>query len=208
MYYLTKLFLNAAAIRNNDIRDAYSLHRVVYSLFPLSADGEKHRILYADKGAVHGGKLVMILSDREPEFHPEMTSSTIELSENFFRFENYRFEIDLNPVRKEKESGKRRAVIGQLDLLNWFAAHAGRWGFQADTRCLEVSSKPARKFTKGGKTCTFNHAYFRGRLRVTDKELFRKSFLAGLGHGKAFGFGLLCLAPYRSVPSEPHEPQN
>lgn len=193
MHYLTKLFLDAAALRKGNIRDDYSIHRLVYSLFPL--EQERSRFLYADKGSVRGGRLLLVLSEKEPNVPEYVTSATTIISENFFRFSDYRFEIDLNPVKKEKESGKRRAVTGQLDLLNWFIAHSGKWGFQADARSLEVSIKPVRQFSKDGTVCTFNHAFFRGRLHVTDPGKFRESFFAGLGHGKAFGFGLLQLLP-------------
>ncbi len=193
MHYLTKLFLDAAALRKGNIRDDYSIHRLVYSLFPL--EQERSRFLYADKGSVRGGRLLLVLSEKEPNVPEYVTSATTIISENFFRFSDYRFEIDLNPVKKEKESGKRRAVIGQLDLLNWFIAHSEKWGFQADARSLEVSIKPVRQFSKDGTVCTFNHAFFRGSLHVTDQEKFRESFFAGLGHGKAFGFGLLQLLP-------------
>lgn len=193
MHYLTKLFLDAAALRKGNIRDDYSIHRLVYSLFPL--EQERSRFLYADKGSVRGGRLLLVLSEKEPNVPEYVTSATTIISENFFRFSDYRFEIDLNPVKKEKESGKRRAVTGQLDLLNWFIAHSEKWGFQADARSLEVSIKPIRQFSKDGTVCTFNHAFFRGSLHVTDQEKFRESFLAGLGHGKAFGFGLLQLRP-------------
>lgn len=199
MHYLTKLFLDAAALRKGNIRDDYSIHRLVYSLFPL--EQERSRFLYADKGSVRGGRLLLVLSEKEPNVPEYLTSATTIISENFFRFSDYRFEIDLNPVKKEKESGKRRAVTGQLDLLNWFVAHSGKWGFQADTHSLEVSAKPTRQFSKGGTVCTFNHAFFRGRLHVTDQEKFRESFFAGLGHGKAFGFGLLQLRPISNATS-------
>lgn len=199
MHYLTKLFLDAAALRKGNIRDDYSIHRLVYSLFPL--EQERSRFLYADKGSVRGGRLLLVLSEKKTNVPEYVTSATTIISENFFRFSDYRFEIDLNPVKKEKESGKRRAVTGQLDLLNWFIAHSGKWGFQADARSLEVSIKPVRQFSKDGTVCTFNHAFFRGRLHVTDQEKFRESFFAGLGHGKAFGFGLLQLRPISNATS-------
>jgi CRISPR system Cascade subunit CasE len=36
---------------------------------------------------------------------------------------------------------------------------------------------------------------FRGTLRVTDPAKFRRVFTGGLGSAKAFGFGLLVIAP-------------
>ena len=42
---------------------------------------------------------------------------------------------------------------------------------------------------------THRKAQFDGVLRITDVELFRKSLLSGMGRGKAYGMGLLTLAP-------------
>jgi len=36
---------------------------------------------------------------------------------------------------------------------------------------------------------------FQGVLTVTDPALFRTTFTTGIGSAKAFGFGLLALAP-------------
>ena len=42
---------------------------------------------------------------------------------------------------------------------------------------------------------TFGVARFEGRLEVTDAEALRTAVMAGIGSGKAYGFGLLSLAP-------------
>ena len=200
MPYLTKLSLDPKALRESDIRDDYSIHKLVYSCFPLSAGEKPARPLYADLGAaVPGRRTLLILSEREPEPPEYVASSATVVSEAFLGFPEYRFEVDLNPTRRDRTDGKRRAVTGQLDLLQWFIAHAPKWGFEADSRFLEVFSRPTRRFDKAESKCIFNHAFYRGRLRVTDRQLFRRSFFAGLGHGKAFGFGLLRLVPCRSA---------
>jgi CRISPR system Cascade subunit CasE len=36
---------------------------------------------------------------------------------------------------------------------------------------------------------------FRGVLRVQDREKFKRTFAAGIGSAKGFGFGLLMLEP-------------
>ena len=197
MHYLTKLLLGPAAMREAGIRDDYSLHRLVYSCFPLSQTERPARPLYADLGAKREGRALLILSEREPVSPAHTSSASTVISEAFLGFSEYRFEVDLNPVRRESADGKRRAVTGQLELLQWFLAHAPKWGFEADPRTLEVFGRPARRFVKEEREYTFNHAFFRGRMRVTEPELFRRSFLAGLGHGKAFGFGLLRMVPLR-----------
>lgn len=193
MHYLTKMFLGSLALREAGIRDDYSIHRLVYSCFPPS--GTSERILYADMGATQGGRSLLLLSTSEPQIPAHAASSSTIVSDAFLGFREYGFEIDLNPVRRDGSDGKRRAVTGQLELLQWFIAHAPKWGFSADSRFLEVFPRPARHFSKSDREYTFNHAFFRGRLHVTDPELFRSSFFSGLGHGKAFGFGLLRLRP-------------
>lgn len=45
---------------------------------------------------------------------------------------------------------------------------------------------------------TFGSVLFEGRLRITDAELFRETLARGIGPGKAYGFGLLSLAPGRA----------
>lgn len=42
---------------------------------------------------------------------------------------------------------------------------------------------------------THNAVLFEGVLRVTDAEAFRETLIRGIGSGKAFGFGLLSVAP-------------
>jgi len=44
---------------------------------------------------------------------------------------------------------------------------------------------------------TFGAATFEGILEVTDAEKFRQSLKQGIGTGKAYGFGLLSVAPVR-----------
>lgn len=194
MAYLTKIFLDATAMHQAHIKDAYSLHRFVYSCFPQE-EPEK-RILYADHGAVDGRRMVLILSSREPIPPVKCPSAARIISDAFFSFNRYRFEVLLNPVHKDKETGKRVAVIGQLNLLNWFVRHAETWGINVDTGHLEVRTLSSLTFPRTEDTkCTFNRALYRGILNVSEPELFKKSFLTGLGHGKAFGFGLLQLVP-------------
>jgi CRISPR system Cascade subunit CasE len=41
---------------------------------------------------------------------------------------------------------------------------------------------------------SFGSVLFEGRLKVTDKEKFLDVLYAGIGTGKAYGFGLLSIA--------------
>ena len=195
MLYLTRLLIDLKACRQLQIRDVYSIHKLVYSCFPLSEN--RGNFLYADKGFSDGIRTVLILSEQTPQIPDSIRSATTELSKNFMRFNEFRFEVVLNPVKREKESGKRRAITGQLPLLKWFTIHAEKWGFAANENTLEVITLPMAKFKKGDADCLFHAVKFRGTLRVTDHSLFSETLKKGIGHGKAFGFGLLQLVPIK-----------
>lgn len=46
-----------------------------------------------------------------------------------------------------------------------------------------------------GRNVTLSKARIIGELAVTDRDRFIHSFTRGIGHGKAFGCGLLQIAP-------------
>ena len=193
MMYLTKIRLDAAVCRRENLRDAYALHSMVYSFFPK--EKKAGRFLYADLGPASGGRSLLILSAILPELPDTSPAMSTELSDNFFQFAEYRFKILINPVRRDPESRKRLPVTGSLPLLQWFAAHAPKWGFEADPEKLEVRALSSVSFPKKDAECRFHRVEFRGILKVTDPPLFRQHVENGIGHGKAFGFGLLQLVP-------------
>lgn len=49
----------------------------------------------------------------------------------------------------------------------------------------------------GKPNLTFGAVLFEGVLRVTDAAAFRAALERGIGSGKAYGFGLLSVAPAR-----------
>lgn len=63
---------------------------------------------------------------------------------------------------------------------------------------LVVSNSQKLVFSKGshGKTITLMRAQFDGVLRVVDADALRHALVNGIGHGKAFGCGLLTLVPF------------
>ena len=191
--FLTKLELDAAFCHKHRIKDTYSLHRVVYSMFPKEND--PGRILFVDRGAAKGIREILVQSRIMPDMPEDVPASIRKISEKFFAAGKYRFEILLNPVKCDSKSQKRLPVTGQLPLLNYFSDRMGKWGFEADLNYLEVFSLPSIKFTCNDRQYRFNRAKFRGILTVTDMDLFRQNFVSGIGHGKAFGFGLMQLVP-------------
>jgi len=48
---------------------------------------------------------------------------------------------------------------------------------------------------KNGKGQRLRSVLYNGLLEVTDPDLFHRALIRGIGSGKAFGFGLLSVAP-------------
>jgi CRISPR system Cascade subunit CasE len=63
---------------------------------------------------------------------------------------------------------------------------------------LVMSNSEKLAFSKGahGKTISLVRAQYDGVLRVIDPDALRHALVCGIGHGKAFGCGLLTLVPF------------
>ncbi len=97
-------------------------------------------------------------------------------------------------------------TVGQQ--TDWFVRRsASRWGFVVPSSGtsggldMRVVGRDRFDFVKGSPTegahdrVRIETVVFEGRLRVTDAVLFRDALLNGLGPAKAYGCGLLTLAP-------------
>lgn len=124
-----------------------------------------------------------------------------------------RFRLRANPTkrvspRNEAERdprwhGKRVELQREEDQLSWLARKGEAGGF----RLLAVAANrdvPDVRATHGlnvtGKRqdtgrLTFGSVLFEGRLTITDANAFRQALTTGIGSGKAYGFGLLSIAP-------------
>lgn len=179
---------------NRNVFDAYTVHKLIYSLFPK--EGEENRsFLFCDKGGNALEKRFLILSKKEP-LQPEIgqvESKTIP--ESFLGYNYYTFEVQVNPVKKDSKTGKIIPVKGRDALSEWFYKKAPSLGFNILPDTLLVGDTNIVQFEKEGKKITYGKAVFSGRLEVTDRQLFIKSFENGIGKGKAFGFGLFQIVP-------------
>lgn len=191
--FLTRITLTRKNFRDFKITDAYSIHRVVYSLFQ---DEERERFLYVDKGPQNGFHIVMVLSEKEPTKLPDLLLETKPIAETFLSHKRYAFEVLLNPVKRQRQTRKLEPITGQLPLLKWFMDKAAANGFDPDETHLSATIQSAQMFNGRDAHSVVHHSVlFTGILTVTDAALFEKAFQNGIGRGKAFGFGLLQLIP-------------
>ncbi|MER5981525.1 type I-E CRISPR-associated protein Cas6/Cse3/CasE [Streptomyces sp. NPDC001787] len=114
-------------------------------------------------------------------------------------------------VRRSFRVGHRTAAA----QLNWFLTRTRRWGFDIPAapnmdgthgadgespREIRITTRLRRSFGKGAITAkeahvVMNAVTFEGHLRITDPALLTERLLSGIGPSKAYGCGLLTLAP-------------
>lgn len=200
------LHLDRRAVKALRITDAYSLHRVVYSLYDDIRDAEQKQasaasgILYADQGGDIRGRKILMLANREPlgavdDQYGEVLSKPIP--DNFLKYEQYRFNVIVNPTRRDSASRKLMAVRGREDVAQWFADRAkASWGFEVAPQHLQVDKINVLQFKdKQQRQVTIGQAHIQGQLRITDKDQFAQSFTQGIGRARAYGCGLLQIVP-------------
>lgn len=196
------LHLDRQAIKQLRITDPYSIHRVVYSLFDDVRDetgkntSQPSGILYAD-GKDFNGWRILLLSDRSPHQPPYGQLDSKPVPEDFLAHAHYRFKTIVNPTQRDRHSGKLKPIRGREAVARWFIDRAPQnWGFELSEPHFQVDRIDVLQFTdKGKRDITLAQAHLHGQLTVIDADRFQTSFRRGIGRGRAFGCGLLQIAP-------------
>ncbi|MBL3592457.1 MAG: type I-E CRISPR-associated protein Cas6/Cse3/CasE [Synergistaceae bacterium] len=120
----------------------------------------------------------------------------------FWQDQCLRFRLAANPTRRlskhspdvKKESIGKRVPVPTDQLIGWLVRRAGSAGFfiKQDATTLQPGYIYMKKNGKGQR---LRSVLFDGLLRITDPDAFRQTLVRGIGSGKAFGFGLLSVAP-------------
>jgi CRISPR system Cascade subunit CasE len=126
-----------------------------------------------------------------------------------------RFRLLANPTRKidtrsgpdgTRRHGRRVELRGEAARLDWLARKAGQHGFEltnvrASAGVRNALAGPAQRIAGrrekevGREPVTLATVLFEGELLITDAEAFRRALSEGIGPGKAYGCGLLSIAP-------------
>ena len=207
MSHLTQILVPyELAVRQLRIRDSYDWHQRVWQAFK-GHDGQKREFLSRVDEADDAYRLLIVspAEPTKPDWCPSDCFKTKAIPEEFFATEHFRFGLLVNPTRKlvlrneageRKKNGRRIPLTKREDLLVWIQRKAEAGGFDiGDPETLRTVPKPRSYFQKGAMQGVHYAVEFQGVLTVTDSALFRTTFTTGIGSAKAFGFGLLALAP-------------
>lgn len=185
------LTLDRHTINALGIRDEYSIHRIVYDLFPTKP---RSFLYYRYPHGSHPGSIkILILSQENPDQPRLGALESKNVDPSFLERTWYVFRVRVNPV--VRFGNKTKGITTPDEILEWFLEKQSQWGFEASRESLELSDLGAVRFQRGDHTVTLNECTITGTLRVTDRLLFVKSFCDGIGRAKGFGFGLLQLQP-------------
>ncbi|WP_239676538.1 type I-E CRISPR-associated protein Cas6/Cse3/CasE [Natronosporangium hydrolyticum] len=119
--------------------------------------------------------------------------------------QEWAFRITANPVRNRIGSGsdERTRRYGHSTVAHqqqWLLDRAERCGFrilhtEAGDPELTIHRRETLTFPRNGNTVTLRVATYDGRLEVVDADRLRAALSNGIGHAKAYGCGLMTLAP-------------
>jgi CRISPR system Cascade subunit CasE len=207
MSFLTKIQVPyALAIHKLRIRDSYDWHQKAWNAFP-GRDGEKRDFLSRIDEQDEAYRLLILsnTAPQKPDWCPTDCFESKEVPEDFFSHPRYRFSLLANPTKKEVKlgvegkmvrTGKRLALKKPEELVAWIRRKGEAGGFTLEGEPRMIPKPRSYFHNSKSKMNGVHHAVeFQGVLHVTDASLFKTTVHTGIGSAKAFGFGLLALAP-------------
>ncbi|GAA1791203.1 type I-E CRISPR-associated protein Cas6/Cse3/CasE [Planosporangium flavigriseum] len=119
--------------------------------------------------------------------------------------QQWAFRLTANPIHSgrktaEAKDTQRFAYLREEEQVKWLADRAPRHGFALATQQdgepnLRLHRRQTQTFKRGMAAVTIATVTYDGILQVTDSDTFRRALTSGIGHAKAYGCGLLMLAP-------------
>lgn len=218
--YLSRIALDMA---NRGTMKALASPNIMHGLVERSFSGEKQRRLWRiDK--YNEKYYLLILSMQKPHLvnlvnnigfpdlvTPYETKSYTPLLDYLRDGQEWQFRLCANPVRsvsKEKgepsDRGKLYAHVTIAQQKQWLLSRAEEHGFKITDNTFDVIQTDWMNFDKGSSRhrVTIRSAVFEGWLTISELERFKKTLTHGLGRAKAYGCGLLTIAPIRIQENE------
>ncbi|AQS65598.1 type I-E CRISPR-associated protein Cas6/Cse3/CasE [Streptomyces pactum] len=195
---------------HNDLRDHTALHRRISALFPDQAGTSPrtaHNVLYRLEREPTGAKLLIQstgITINRNALPASYTTADIDYRELNPLLDwatpgrIIRYRIDANPLKTEfvpGRRGRRVPLTGEAALTWWErkAAHAGL----TPQLILDTPQPPVLATRGDKKRARLNVTRFDGIATITDTHALRQAITTGIGQGRAYGLGLLSIAPHR-----------
>lgn len=204
--HLTQILVSYEdAVRLLKIRDTYDWHQRIWQAFG-GRDGQPRDFLIRVDRKEEAYRVIILSRSvpQKPDWCPTDCFGTKRIPDEFFAYGRYRFSLLANPTNKlrvnnadgtRKKNGRRAPITSREKLIAWLQRKAESGGFAIDSDSLRTIPRGREFFHKPDAHGTHTAIEFQGQLTVIDLMQFRSTVAAGIGSAKAFGFGLLVLAP-------------
>lgn len=206
MSWMARFYVDIPTARKHKLYDCYHWHKALWTCFPNRPDSARDFLFRLEE--LPEGTLAHVLSEHEPVrplYCPEENWQCKAVSSTFLEYDHYHFDVICNPGRKVKafdsegqprKNSRRVAIVHPEEQREWLLRKAEQNGFAlSEAVPLRIDPTQTHLFRKDQKSGTHIAVRFCGALRVVERPLFQQVFHNGLGSARAFGFGLLLLAP-------------
>ncbi len=216
--YLSRLLLNPRSRQaQRETADPYQLHRTLMHAFVEKRDqsGVLHRL---DVDPRSGAMMLLVQSLAEPDWTWLAEREYLLPADPFGGLENpavkefdlplranqlLNFRLRANPAVKKvrrDDKGQRRnsnrvPLVHEEKQVAWLEHQGQASGFRLLRLDVSRPQTLAGRKRENGRSITLYTVQFDGRLQVTDPDRLRQAVAQGIGPAKAFGCGLLSLAP-------------
>lgn len=198
--FLTELKVNETRLESIGLlRSAERIHAVIMKSIP----GTRPLWRLDDR---YEGKVIYVVSSQTPDFTGfieqygwprrayEDTIRTVDMSKLLdatIPGSRWYFQTTVNPTVRKR--GNDVPLIRE-EADEWLARKLAV-GATIEDGTLKPGAWYRSVFTKGGHRVTIRKQPYMGRLTVNDQTTMNSLLTTGIGHGKAYGCGLLTLAP-------------
>lgn len=212
--YLSRLLLNPRNRQaQRETADPYNLHRTILRAF--GSDRKAANVLHRLEINPRSGQMMLLVQSKTaPDWGWLVETGVLLPVDPFSGLDNpavkevspplrdgqtLQFRLTANPSIKKvrrNENGERRnsnrvPLVHEAKQLEWLQKQATDNGF----RILNAEIGQAQKQTSRKKKITVYTVQFNGRLQITNAATFTQALQKGIGPAKAFGCGLLSIAP-------------
>ena len=194
--YLSMLTLAPAhPAATRDLASPYELHRTLARVFGEVEPGAQ-RDLWRQEG-----RAILVQSptpgrwERLEEGYCEALEAdrARRLADGAVPDAGWRFRLSANPA--VRVGGRRRGLVHADEALVWLHRQGRGGGFTVERASMPKIERLEIRNARTDARMGFIRASFEGILTVCDGARFGAVLERGLGHGKAFGMGLLAISP-------------
>lgn len=200
--YLNRLSLDLGvpAVRR-DLGNSYDMHRTLSRAYVDAEGNRTARFLWRLEPGLSGCQPIVFVQSELPGCWGAVKDALadgvcvetrqFDLGTMCAEHRTFRFRLLANPT--VSRLGKRWGLVTEDAQLDWLGRQAVQAGFAVQTGL--VTGSDVQHGQKGRIRISLRRVCFDGILHVTNGSALQQAVRAGIGPGKAFGCGLLSLAP-------------